>query len=534
MNRRAENRKRKLFCGAWILAGTLLLGALTGCGGEPAVTVLPGTSVESTVSPSETPSSATGTTEPSSETKTPVSTQGNTEPPSSSSGASTQTPTVVPVSGVTVAPKVLTLKVGDEWELTVRVLPENADDRTVTYQSSNEKVALCAEGKVTALAAGSAEITVSSADGLHSAKCTVTVEEKNPIPENKRYDPLTGLPTYTPVFEEGVSYVEYNTKLVRHIFCHNLVAYEGATGADAEDYYKNCLTVTEFNRILDQLYERGYVLIDIDYMYEYAYDQNGMLTAKIKPTIKIPAGKKPLVLSVDNVAYPRREHGLGRVDRLQVVDGKLVTYTRFADGSEKYGEDDDVFPILENFIKAHPDFSFSGAKCVVAPSGADGLFGWDTVPGSANYEQSVLEAGKVAKWFIDNGYALACHSYYHKSFADMTVEQIQEDFAKWKEEVLPIIGRTHVFIYPFGAFTPRNSEQAKALSAEGYAVFCSTAMNAVNWDNFPLQGNVYNERITLSSAQLYKYRDSAILNELFDPYTVYDNDAHEKKLYQAV
>ena len=116
----------------------------------------------------------------------------------------------------------------------------------------------------------------------------------------------------------------------------------------------------------------------------------------------------------------------------------------------------------------------------------------------------------------------------------MTVEQIQEDFAKWKEEVLPLVGRTHVFIYPFGAFTPRDSEQAKALSAEGYAVFCSTAMNAVNWDNFPLQGNVYNERITLSSAQLYKYRDSAILNELFDPYTVYDNDAHEKKLYQAV
>lgn len=52
MNCRAENRKKKLFCGAWILAGALLLGALTGCGGEPAVTVLPGTSVEGTVSAS--------------------------------------------------------------------------------------------------------------------------------------------------------------------------------------------------------------------------------------------------------------------------------------------------------------------------------------------------------------------------------------------------------------------------------------------------------------------------------------------------
>ena len=137
MNRRAENRKRKLFCGAWILAGALLLGALTGCGGEPAVTVLPGTSVESTVSPSETPSSATGTTEPSSETKTPVSTQGNTEPPSSSSGASTQTPTVVPVSGVTVAPEVLTLKVGDNIT-TDHIMP--AGSKILPYRSNIPKL----------------------------------------------------------------------------------------------------------------------------------------------------------------------------------------------------------------------------------------------------------------------------------------------------------------------------------------------------------------------------------------------------------
>ena len=526
MSYRMKNRSKRFFGWIWILISVLLLGALTGCKGDSAVTVLPSTSFENTVFPS-----VTDTTKPSSETQTTGSTRRNTNPTDNPSDASTQTPTVVPVSGLTVEPKNLTLHVGDEWDLTVQVLPENADDRSVVYRSSNENVAICTEGKVIALAEGVAEITVTSTDGLHSAKCTVAVEEKNPIPENKRYDPLTGLPTYTPVFEEGVSYVEYNTKLVRHIFCHNLVAYKGATGADAEDYYRNCLTVTEFNRILEQLYERGYVLIDIDYMYEYAYDQDGRLTAKIKPTIKVPAGKKPLVLSVDNVAYPRREHGLGRVDRLQVVNGRLMTYTKFADGSEKYGEDDDVFPILENFIKAHPDFSFSGARCVVAPSGAEGLFGWDTVPGSANYEQSVLEAKKVAEWFVDNGYALACHSYYHKNFAEMTVEQIKEDFAKWKEEVLPIVGRTHVFIYPLGAFTPKNSEQAKALSAEGYAVFCSTAINAVNWDNFPLEGNVYNERITLSSAQLYKHRDNAILNELFNPYTVYDNDAHVKKLY---
>ena len=271
-------------------------------------------------------------------------------------------------------------------------------------------------------------------------------------------------------------------------------------------------------------------------MYEYSY-VDGVLHAKYKKTVKVPAGKTPLVLSVDNVAYPIDSFSSARISGLQVVNGELKTFVR-KNGKIEYVEDGDVFPILEKFIKEHPDFSFSGAKCTVCPSGCWGVFGWDTRIGAADYENNLAEAKKIAEWFAANGYAFACHSYYHEDMGAATVERIEKDFEKWNEEVYPIVGRTHIYIYPLGAFPKKNSDQAKALTASGHAVFCSTSVLAAAWDHdFPDVGNVYAERITLSSRELYDYAGGSAGKAksfasygLFDPKTVYDNDAHSKKI----
>jgi len=47
----------------------------------------------------------------------------------------------------------------------------------VTWTSSDETVATVADGVVTALAAGTATITVTTTDGAKTATCTVTVAE---------------------------------------------------------------------------------------------------------------------------------------------------------------------------------------------------------------------------------------------------------------------------------------------------------------------------------------------------------------------
>ena len=80
----------------------------------------------------------------------------------------------VPVESVTLSKTSLTLKAGDSETLTATVNPENADDKSVSWKSSDENVAtVSAEGVVTAIAPGKAVITAEA--GGKSATCNVTV-----------------------------------------------------------------------------------------------------------------------------------------------------------------------------------------------------------------------------------------------------------------------------------------------------------------------------------------------------------------------
>ncbi|KAF0340598.1 Ig-like domain-containing protein [Pediococcus acidilactici] len=82
----------------------------------------------------------------------------------------------VAVTGVTVDPKTANIKVGDTTKLTATVVPDNATNKSVTYKSSNEKIATVApDGTVKAVAEGSADITATTADGGFNDKCVVTV-----------------------------------------------------------------------------------------------------------------------------------------------------------------------------------------------------------------------------------------------------------------------------------------------------------------------------------------------------------------------
>ena len=83
-----------------------------------------------------------------------------------------------PVTGIKVSPDTLTLTKKDETaQLTAEVTPSYADNKRVTWQSSDEKVATVDEnGKVTAVGNGTATITATSVSGSYTAAVSVTVK----------------------------------------------------------------------------------------------------------------------------------------------------------------------------------------------------------------------------------------------------------------------------------------------------------------------------------------------------------------------
>ena len=80
----------------------------------------------------------------------------------------------IPVESVTVSEESIEIKIGETFTLTATVLPENAEDKTVTWSSSDNAIAtVSADGVVTGVAVGNA--TIVAAAGQRTAVCSVKV-----------------------------------------------------------------------------------------------------------------------------------------------------------------------------------------------------------------------------------------------------------------------------------------------------------------------------------------------------------------------
>lgn len=97
----------------------------------------------------------------------------------------------IPATGVELNKPTLTISVGDEVKLVANVLPADATDKRVTWESSDENVAtVSATGAVTGVKDGTAKITVYTEDGDFSASCNVTVGAGTPDkPDPDKPDP---------------------------------------------------------------------------------------------------------------------------------------------------------------------------------------------------------------------------------------------------------------------------------------------------------------------------------------------------------
>ena len=89
----------------------------------------------------------------------------------------TPDPDPVYVTSVELDQSELALTLGDRYTLKATVYPSHADNKAITWRSSDEAVATVEGGTVKAVGAGTATITVRTEDGGHTATCVVTVTD---------------------------------------------------------------------------------------------------------------------------------------------------------------------------------------------------------------------------------------------------------------------------------------------------------------------------------------------------------------------
>ena len=84
-------------------------------------------------------------------------------------------------------------------------------------------------------------------------------------------------------------------------------------------------------------------------------------------------------------------------------DGRPSCEMKMEDGTVSAGSYD-LVPILNDFIDEHPDFSYKGAKAIIALTGYEGIFGYRTASSyseSPDYEREREQAAKVAQCLRD-------------------------------------------------------------------------------------------------------------------------------------
>ena len=102
--------------------------------------------------------------------------------------------------------------------------------------------------------------------------------------------------------------VEY-TGEVTQVFFHELIVDPtivfGKTNGDPGGHNSVMTTLSEFNKIMDQMYAKGYMLIYFRDLYDVSADSAGNKTFTKKP-LMLPAGKIPFIMSEDDVAFYRK------------------------------------------------------------------------------------------------------------------------------------------------------------------------------------------------------------------------------------
>ncbi len=343
---------------------------------------------------------------------------------------------------------------------------------------------------------------------------------------------------------------------VPHIFYHSLLNSPAKAfdvemlGQGAVDGYNAWMvTVSEFDQITQKLYDSGYVYVRLRDLVTQTTDADGTVHFAANTELKLPEGKKAIVLSVDDCSYYHSYEPASFPEKLVLDDnGNVKCLYTDAAGNTSVG-DYDVVPRLNTFLEAHPDGAYHGARGILAMTGYNGVFGyrtdtdyllkehlmedqsaWLNAHPDFNFDQEVAEATKIADALKEEGWEFASHTWGHLSVTDKTVDELRTDNEKWVNTVEPIVGKVDTIIFAHGNDIGSwegydGNEQYDYYNSVGYHFYCNVDGSVPYWvqitDRYVRQG-----RIDVDGYRLWlaKNGEDSSLSQLIDLTGIFDEE----------
>ena len=307
---------------------------------------------------------------------------------------------------------------------------------------------------------------------------------------------------------------------IEHIFFHPLLPdpkYTLHRGTQPAEFNKWMVTAREFRAIVPQLYANDWVLVDLESQFRTVRTAHG--TVLKRQPLWLPPGKKPLVISIDDLNYPEYMV-VNRLNARLVLDeqGDIRAERTKPDGTVVRSRRSEIVPILDRFVQEHPDFSIDGAKGTIALTGAEGILGYRTSGDGRRARKEQARVAPIVKRLKQTGWTFASHTYNHPDLGAVSLAQVQQDTDRWERYVQPLLGRnTRILVYPFGSPVPAGSAKLAALRKAGFRVFCTIGPTAslTLTDGYAVQARVHVDGVSLLSQQ-----DTLI--RFFDPLSVID------------
>lgn len=290
--------------------------------------------------------------------------------------------------------------------------------------------------------------------------------------------------------------------------------------------YNLFITINEFKECLRILYENNYIIVDIFDIYKQVY-RDGKFKIQ-RQDLKIPKGKKPIVIFIDDLSYNRYMINLTSSKLILDEGDSKIKSLSFESGKMVVSDDREVIPILNNFIEDHPEFSLNNAKGIISLTGSEGVFGYNTGKNVRRDEKNIeilrrlskdiFDAKMVADKLKEDGWKFSCHTYEHINLKNTTINCIKEDMENWFRYVSNIVGTTNIFVYPYDDFINEDDDRFKYLNSVGFNIFCSSG-KGINKDSFVLKDyvNVYRNLLSYETIKSNKKEFYNIFNDIIDP-----------------